>query len=143
MEKPLPANDAFLLLGENGDEFILGCVAQSDQIIIPFLVFKLVEGKSGILLDTHHHLCFFFIALRPKRLLLRVQASSVGKCGGFGLTFLYVAGFISKQAVPRHNEGIMNFCLAQMRGAARCIAVIFAVASPYGTAVFGITVPNL
>lgn len=133
----------FLNLGGDFFQSGLGPVEALYQAVVAFLVFGLVQGGAGILLNSllYHvgnHLRFF-----EELGLFRFQL------GGFEQECLHLSAIgddrslCGQQLVRRRKEVQLDFFIRQVRCLAAAVAIEFVIALPDGLAVLAVGVPHL
>ena len=132
----------FLNLGGDFFQSGLGPVEALYQAVVAFLVFGLVQGGAGILLNgllyhVGNHLrffeelglfCFQLGGVEQERLHLSAVGDDRSLCG--------------QQLVRCRKEVQLDFFIRQVRCLAAAVAIEFVIALPDGLAVLGVGVPD-
>lgn len=133
----------FLNLGGDFFQSGLGPVEALYQAVVAFLVFGLVQGGAGILLNSllYHvgnHLRFF-----------EELGLFCFQLGGFEQECLHLSAIgddrslCGQQLVRRRKEVQLDFFIRQVRCLASAVAIEFVIALPDGLAVLAVGVPHL
>lgn len=133
----------FLNLGGDFFQSGFGPVEALYQAVVAFLVFGLVQGGAGVLLNgllyhVGNYLCFFeelglfsfqLGGVEQERLHLSAVGDDRRLCG--------------QQLVRRRKEMQLDFFIRQVRCLAPAVAIKFVIALPDGLAVLAVGVPHL